>query len=301
MQELTTAWIIGQLAWAALAVVACIALGIHRPARVVGPRRLSPGEPNSLLGLMFFIVIAGWLLPQFLLGSLLHTGSPTDDGNVSPALLVGLGALGYAGAVVGLLLGNRVRRRPIGDFGLRLAQLPRGIREGAIGALIAIPLVFWVGVGTEMVYQRVAYEHPTEHEMLRMLTEASPLTWLMIVVSAVLLAPVAEELIFRGLLQTLIVRAAGRLGGRVASASPAAPILPGSNVPLPRSAWACWAGILLSSVLFASVHEPWSIPPIFALSVCMGYIYERTGNLWSAITLHLLFNASSTAQFLLMR
>ena len=32
---------------------------------------------------------------------------------------------------------------------------------------------------------------------------------------------------------------------------------------------------------------------LFVLSAAMGYVYERTGNLWSAITLHALFNSTS--------
>jgi membrane protease YdiL (CAAX protease family) len=56
--------------------------------------------------------------------------------------------------------------------------------------------------------------------------------------------------------------------------------------------------VVLTSVLFALVHPAWSIPPIFLLSICLGYAYERTGNLWTVITMHALFNSISTVLFL---
>jgi membrane protease YdiL (CAAX protease family) len=38
--------------------------------------------------------------------------------------------------------------------------------------------------------------------------------------------------------------------------------------------------------------------PIFLLSLGLGYVYERTGNLWSAIFMHLFFNAAQFTLFL---
>jgi membrane protease YdiL (CAAX protease family) len=39
------------------------------------------------------------------------------------------------------------------------------------------------------------------------------------------------------------------------------------------------------------------MPPIFFLSLCLGYIYERTANLWAPITVHLMFNLASVTIF----
>ena len=42
------------------------------------------------------------------------------------------------------------------------------------------------------------------------------------------------------------------------------------------------------------MHEHWSIRiPIFALSLCFGYMYERTGNLWVPMFMHAMFNGLS--------
>jgi membrane protease YdiL (CAAX protease family) len=34
------------------------------------------------------------------------------------------------------------------------------------------------------------------------------------------------------------------------------------------------------------------------LSLCLGYAYERTGNLWAVMTMHAMFNTTSTVLYL---
>jgi hypothetical protein len=63
-------------------------------------------------------------------------------------------------------------------------------------------------------------------------------------------------------------------------------------------AWATWAAILVTSVIFAVVHPAWTAPAIFLLSLCLGYAYERTGNLWVPILIHAAFNTTSTLLYL---
>jgi membrane protease YdiL (CAAX protease family) len=67
-------------------------------------------------------------------------------------------------------------------------------------------------------------------------------------------------------------------------------------------AWQTWLAVFLTSIVFMLIHvQPWMFPPIFCLSICLGYVYERTGNLWANITIHALFNTSSTIIYLLTR
>jgi len=65
---------------------------------------------------------------------------------------------------------------------------------------------------------------------------------------------------------------------------------------------ASWMAIILASILFAYVHQRlWLMPPIFFLSICLGYVYERTNNLWAPIVIHTVFNGASTLLFLATR
>jgi membrane protease YdiL (CAAX protease family) len=82
-----------------------------------------------------------------------------------------------------------------------------------------------------------------------------------------------------------------------------APPLPPPRIvpppPLPRP-WHGWVAILITSVCFAAMHEAWTAPAIFVLSLALGYVYERSGNLWASMTVHMLFNTLSTLQFMLL-
>ena len=86
---------------------------------------------------------------------------------------------------------------------------------------------------------------------------------------------------FRGHLQTLLRRMFGRLLG-------------GSSNER-HSALVVWAAVIATSVMFAIMHPFWSVPTIFLLSLCLGYAYERTGNLWIAIAMHATFNIVNTS------
>lgn len=78
----------------------------------------------------------------------------------------------------------------------------------------------------------------------------------------VVIAPVAEEVLFRGYLY-------GKLR---------------SKVPI-------WAAILLVSGLFAAIHGQWNVAiDVFALSVVLCLLRELTGSIWSGILLHMLKN-----------
>ena len=88
------------------------------------------------------------------------------------------------------------------------------------------------------------------------------------VISACILAPLCEEFLCRG----IILR-----GILVTSASP-------------RKA------ILWSAFIFAFIHlNPWQAVPAFLLGILFGWIYWRTGSLWTTIFLHCLNNSVSTA------
>lgn len=82
--------------------------------------------------------------------------------------------------------------------------------------------------------------------------------------AAVVIAPISEELFFRGLLQTFLVRL---LHSR-------------------------WLAVGVASLIFGAVHfqQPQAIPALALLGLLMGYAYERTGSLLPAILIHALFN-----------
>ncbi|HRN90767.1 MAG TPA: CPBP family intramembrane metalloprotease [Candidatus Saccharibacteria bacterium] len=81
-------------------------------------------------------------------------------------------------------------------------------------------------------------------------------------VSLVIIAPLAEETLFRGYLY-------GKLR---------------KTVPI-------WAAILVTSILFGAIHGAWNVAiDTFALSVVLCILREMTGNIWASVLLHMLKN-----------
>jgi len=79
----------------------------------------------------------------------------------------------------------------------------------------------------------------------------------------VIIAPIAEELLFRGYLY-------GKLR---------------KSVPM-------WLAILMTSTLFAIVHGQWNVAiDVFALSLVMFGLREITGSIWAGVILHTMKNA----------
>lgn len=259
----------------------------------------------------------------------LTSGQMAFMASVPPLLGLGVFALGYA-------LFYRAGARTLG---FAPAQLGRGVAQGLVGFLIVWPLVWWASYLTELIYVAVDFEHPEAHELLVSLRNSSS-RWqeALIILAATTIVPVFEEFLFRGHLQSLMRRAllplkpwtpppAAALPAPVPPASwvqepevapVAAPAMPAppplATAAPPVLAYAApdlsapadspvraWLAVLCIALVFALFHPLWTAPPIFVLAVGLGYAYERTGNLWTPIVMHALFNSLSTAQYLLMK
>ena len=115
------------------------------------------------------------------------------------------------------------------------------------------------------------------HQTLTTLRHSSS-PWLtaMIVVSVTVAAPVFEEFIFRGSLQTL----------------------------LRNFTKSSWIAIIVTSAIFASRHigvaTPESLPGLFILGAGMGAAYAWTGRIITPIVIHVLFNAGNVGLLFLL-
>jgi membrane protease YdiL (CAAX protease family) len=220
------------------------------------------------------------------------------------------------------------RRRGIEKLGLLPRDVPKGLVRGALGILVVLPWVFWLMLAMAAIQQRYFPRAPTEHEIFKIWREPTTTATFRIVsmILAVVVAPLAEESLFRGLVQTVLCGVfLGRplLGQDESPPPPAflpreteeggAPVLEYETPPMVRprvvperrlvipAGLARWLAIIVTSLIFAGIHQPAFIrPPIFLLSLGLGYVYERTGNLWSSIFMHMLFNGIEFSIFLSM-
>jgi membrane protease YdiL (CAAX protease family) len=245
-------------------------------------RRLEPGEGVAPVWILTLIGMGAFIVVSAVYGTIKLANAPKDVPATqiayTPFETVVLNAVVPAGVIVALLAGSAViRPYRLKTLGLSASKLTRSLAIGLVAAVVVVPIVHLSGGLTEFFWKLVGLEHPTAHPLLRAGDElADPMLRALIVISAIILAPAAEELLFRGHLQTAMVYSFD-----------------------PRGGWrAQWASIVLTSGVFTIFHgELWMMPPIFLLSLLLGILYERTANLWVPIIVHALFNASSVVYF----
>lgn len=180
------------------------------------------------------------------------------------------GAVIYASILL-FLVGLLVYRdfRPAAVFGFGELGFGRMLGRSLLLLAAAYPLLILVQA---MVYG-ASGGNLSPQEVVEFLQRAeAPRDRLAVVVMAVVVAPVAEEVIFRGYLYPVFKKSLG----------PA-------------------VSLVLTSVLFAVLHgHAPSIPALTMLAVCLGLAYEQTGSLLVPMTMHAVFNAVSVAGILFL-
>jgi membrane protease YdiL (CAAX protease family) len=326
---MTAAELIFLLVIASAALSVAAGAGVFRRGSVVGPSRVPPGRPVWPMVMLLMVGMFVWMSAASLYaghraGQWRQAHPPDGEGKQEAWDATKLSADDYAvlatvpplAAFIVVLVGDLLIKPRVGHrLGFRPWLAPAGLWRGVVGIIIAMPLVWVVMILSEQFYRYIGYEHPAEHDLLRLMKEAHrPLAKALIVAGAAAAAPLWEELLFRGHLQTIVrsslenlvrrrqMLAAGAghgftvlIPGSTEADPPAAPVTPET---FGTPAWLPWLAIVLTSVAFASVHAAWSSPGIFFLSLCLGYAYERTGNLWVPITMHALFNGITTAIYI---
>lgn len=155
-------------------------------------------------------------------------------------------------------------------FGLRNATLFRALLIAAGVLVLALPLVLWLQQLSVAALEAIGW--PPEQETAVKLVVNTQFWWTRAYLGlfAVVIAPVAEEFIFRGLLFPFIKQRG-----------------------FPKLAW---IGV---SLLFALVHmDAATFVPLFVLALALTWLYEFTDVLLAPILVHALFNAANFALLL---
>lgn len=113
-----------------------------------------------------------------------------------------------------------------------------------------------------------------QQEAVKLLQEAkSPTVIVLMALAAVVVAPLTEEVVFRGYLYPAAKRFCGT-----------------------------WGAMIFSSMVFAAAHaNAVALLPLFILAMLLCLIYELTGSIWANISVHFLFNLATVALQLLAR
>lgn len=219
--------------------------------------------------------IIGWLISCWLvlasqIGNKLFplAENASDELTTWRVVVVGfVGQLGFAGL---FLLYHRLI-----PFERRMAFSPKprswgsAIKTGVICTLAALPVVMLSGAAWNFVVRYLqSVGLPIEwesQEAVGYLQDADPATFILLTILAVVVAPMAEELVFRAGVYRFLK---GRYRARVA--------------------------MVLSSALFALAHvNIASFVPLLILGILLSLTYEITGSIRVPIVFHACFNLNT--------
>lgn len=187
-----------------------------------------------------------------------------------------------------------------GNVGWSLRFCVKDFRLAACAIVLWLPLVFVVQAIVVQI-PGMEYEHPL---MRLLLDNPSPRLWLILGITAVVVAPIAEEFFFRGLLQGWLEKALYRRAS-TDPVSPGGPVFTDPTdagqtdaaevSPAQPTCYGPFAPILLSSAAFSAAHfnhgGGWIA--IFVLALGLGILYHKTHRLLPCILLHMGLNATS--------
>ncbi len=158
-------------------------------------------------------------------------------------------------------------------LGLSIKNWLRGVFLGITGYVTILPLFLLIVFLITRVSDYFGYQPPVHPLVNIFFKEGNPFILGGVIVLAVLVAPVIEEIVFRGFIYSALKK---RTGVTLA--------------------------IIVTSALFALLHMSiFSFLPIFFLGIVLAYFYEKTNLLISSITLHVIHNSLLISMILLVR
>jgi membrane protease YdiL (CAAX protease family) len=208
----------------------------------------------------------------------------------------------------------------LADVGIERDGLGQNVRIGIVAFFLVTPAVYSINAAAQLVIP--SNKHPLEL-MLRQETSSAGVA--VALLSAIVLAPMMEELLFRAVLQGWLERLSALMSEReeasarsvggpegsvgdpaivttdVLSPDPASPPVLTRGQHVAQSSRRSLVPLLLTSGIFAVVHAP-QMPapiPIFFLSLALGTLYRQTGSLIPSLVVHSLFNGFSTVILLI--
>ena len=212
-----------------------------------------------LIGLAAGVIfVLGLLALRFIPGVWESMVSGTGGNTILlSALMAALEGIALIGGV--WLAGLKRRRLSWSAVGVRQMSLTWWAIAGGIGLAI-IPLsalivaILQLIIGGEFKNPQIPFLAPEGFSW-------SGLISMLILVG--LVAPFAEELVFRGVFYKWL-----------------------------RDRWGVWVGVFISALVFGAAHVVPSVAAVaFVLGLILAYSYERSGSLWAPVLIHVINNA----------
>lgn len=192
----------------------------------------------------------------------------------------------------------RANRADLGWPG-RWTEAGRDAWIGLVGWLAALAPVLLLNIGLHLMFQP-----ETQHPFIEQAMSNPSLAMLLAVaVSAIVVAPLFEETVFRLLFQGWLETAERRhvIARGIADDNESGR----ADSHRPSGWWGLpvgWTPMLCSAVLFGLAHWGHGLDPIplIGLGLILGYIYQRTHRVLPCMILHALFNAFTVSYVALL-
>lgn len=219
--------------------------------------------PFSAWDALIATLLIGWFLSVII-------GSFEEDQNISLSVIL-LSSATYFFIVGGICAFLSLRHlSPIKLFGLAPSHPRKIIITACLWLLVTYPLIMASQGVTEALF---GTNNDIQAVVIYFLNHHAVQERIAIILMAVVVAPCAEEFLFRGYLYGVLRRFLGRI-----------------------------PAIIVTSLLFAAVHLNLSLMLGLALlAVMLCLLYERTGSLWSNICVHAMFNSISIIMLLVFQ
>lgn len=238
------------------------------PAEGSLPPPLPPSIPCGKVPVWFYrpadLVGAGFVFLVFVGLFFASQGVPEGPIVLSPEVL--LVNIGFQFVIAGVVAILAVRRVGLVEWlGLRWSGW-RWVFLIAPGAVVSMWMVFGGLQMSGYVEWMESLGVETVQDTVKLLQESrDPLILGLMAAAAVIVAPLCEEVVFRGYFYPVLKRFAG--------VGPAA---------------------VCSAIVFAAAHgQLTALLPLFIFGILLVFVYEKTGSIWAPMAVHFCFNSAT--------
>jgi membrane protease YdiL (CAAX protease family) len=265
--------------------VLAVAILLTASRRWADALRLPAAPENQLEAIDLLIGLAALMFLPGVLKAILDlltgaapTTQPAPDALPTAQSIVANSGGQIVASVVILVLGWLRFAGGLSGWGLQAAGWPRRL----LAAFMAYIVIWPVCAGLlDLTVRTIQLFHPNyappEHNAIRLLQASNEPRWLygLTIFSALVLAPIVEELFFRGLLQPAVAK------------------------------WlrSPWKAVLFCGCAFGMFHFSvgHTIPALAFFGIALGYCYAKTRSLTLVVLLHAVFNGKTLLWLMLGR
>ncbi len=225
--------------------------------------------------LVCFIVLAMFLASPFVAATSAGIEAASEATKSPPlsGLIQAVAVYGLLTALILAMLQWVGGRSPVEVFGLNRVSQPATFAFILIGASIAIFCILLISSSSIDFLERLFGEIETQAPVKSLQEEESMLNKLYLIAGAIILAPLFEELVFRGYFYGILKKYTDPM-----------------------------FSAFITGGIFAVIHVniP-SILPLWFLGIFLALAYEASRSLWVPIGIHALFNATTIAMIFLSK